>query len=102
MQGHLSDIGLAGMFTCYGIAVFGDSKWGKAASAIAVPTALAIEEFMPITNERIFDPQDILCYFAGATIAYVASEIAASKKIKNFFSSIPQKFNSKKTLEEQI
>jgi len=103
MQGNLSDFALSAQFVALGQAAFGDSKIGKALSAIAVPTTLTIHEFFPFASgERVYDVQDIAFFYAGAGLAYLTSELINSKKVKGLVHDFKSKFSSKETLEEII
>lgn len=103
MQGHLSDFALAGQMTAFLLSAFGESRAGKALSAMAVPTAFTYHEFFPFSaTEGTFDVQDIACFYAGAAVAYATSELCNTKPVQNFYSKLSEKLGLNETIENKI
>lgn len=89
--GHLSDIGGAGSFACNALFLLQFSKYrdnerAKIKLVLSYPTIatlLEISKLNPLANT--YDPQDIVCFFAGSLMAYGLSKANEKGVFKGLF-----------------
>lgn len=86
---HISDFALSGSFAALGLLASGENRFYRTLSTILVPIALTLHEYYPIIhpNENAFDKQDIGCYWIGAALVCLVSELSHSKKFQDMISN---------------
>lgn len=82
MAGHLSDFSLPAASVAVGQILAGRNKAIQYVMALAPPIVVTLHE-LGIVNvnpyAQTYDPQDIICYWAGAALAFTLSQIVSNK-----------------------
>ena len=83
MSGHLTDIAMVAQAVSFGQIIAGKNKIIQYVAALAPPIICTLHELGVVNlnpSALTYDPQDILCYWGGAALAF-----GLSKTTSNFF-----------------
>jgi hypothetical protein len=98
ISGHLSDIFLVAQSVALGQMIAGKNKAMQYITALAPPIACTLHELEVVNlspGATTYDPQDIVCYWGGAALAFGLSKLVANKSTKKLNTTIEDKLESK-------